>query len=392
MGLFSFSKKEKIVAIFDIGSGSVGGALVSIPLDGKSIPVIMKSVRTDMNFDKNVGFSHFLTEMIKALNSTAISLYNKKGGAPDEIVCTLASPWYLSETRVIKIKKEKQFVFTKFLASDLINKEISNLMQSYKEKYNNLDSKPEIIEQLTMSVLLNGYPIKEPIGKKCYSLEMNMIISLVPALCLNKIKETLSKTFHHIDVKFSSFTVDTFLAVRDKYVGPDSYLLLDVSGEITDVGIVTKGILKATLSFPFGKKTFYNYLCSKLEIENRDAEELFKLYNKNNLSAGLREKIVPLFKLMENAWGESFSQCIATLPKTLILPSTIFLTTDDDIKDWFLNLLQTEEHIQSTIFDHKCTVVTLEGTEFLNMCDMKDGKCDPFLMIEAIAIMRKINK
>ena len=30
-------------------------------------------------------------------------------------------------------------------------------------------------------------------------------------------------------------------------------LLIDVSGEITDVGIVTKGVLRSILSFPFGK-------------------------------------------------------------------------------------------------------------------------------------------
>jgi len=35
--LFSPSKKEKIVAVFDIGSGSVGGALVRIPLSGEGI-------------------------------------------------------------------------------------------------------------------------------------------------------------------------------------------------------------------------------------------------------------------------------------------------------------------------------------------------------------------
>jgi len=104
-----------------------------------------------------------------------------------------------------------------------------------------------------------------------------MIISLIPGLFLDKIRAVLSKTFHHIDVNFSSFMVSTYLAVKDKYIAPDSYLLIDISGEVTDVGIVTKGVLKSVLSFPFGKKTFFKFMCTKLEIELRDAEELFKL-------------------------------------------------------------------------------------------------------------------
>lgn len=390
--LFSSSKKEKIVAVFDIGSGSVGGAIVRIPLIGKGVPIIIKSVRNEIEFSKDFNFNSFMKDMIYALNLTANSLYNKKGGALDEIVCVLASPWYLSETRTIKMAREKSFTFTKQLAGELIEKEKLSLTQLYKDKYGTLNSTPQMIEQHTMAVLLNGYAINDPLGKKCYSFEMNMIISLAPRLYLDKIRETLSKTFHHTGVAFSSFIVATYLAVRNKYVTPDSYLLLDISGEITDVGIVTKGVLKSVLSFPFGKKTFFNYMCTKLEIELRDAKELFKLYNDDNLSVEFKKKVIPLFKSIENSWGEAFRQCINTLPRTLILPDTVFLTADNDIKNWFANALRNEEHIQSMVSDHKCVVVTLDGPEFLNMCGVDEGECDPFLMIEAIAIMRKMDK
>jgi hypothetical protein len=394
--LFASSKKEKTVAIFDIGSGSIGGALVNIPLHDNEIPKILKSVRTEIKFNPEKEFNYDLNllmkNMVSALNQTATALYNKKAGGPNEIVCVLASPWYLSETRTIKMKQEKSFVFTKRLAGELIQKEISNLTQLYKDKYGTLDSLPEMIEQHTMAVSLNGYSVNEPLGKKCNFLEMNMIISLAPKLCLDKIRETLSKTFHHIDVSFSSFTVDTYLAVRDKYVIPDSYLLLDISGEVTDVGIVSKGILSSVLSFPFGKNTFFKYMCTKLEIELRDAKELFKLYYDNNLSSEFREKVIPLFKSIENSWGEAFQACISTLPRTLVLPSTVFLTADNDIKNWFADVLRNEEYIQSMVSEHKCNIITLDGPEFLNMCSVLEGACDPFIMIESIAKMRKTNK
>ena len=390
--LFSSKKKDKIIALFDIGSGSVGGAIVQIPTDGKGVPTILKSVTNEIKFHKRLKAKNFMKDMISALDLTVNALYNKKVGVPDQIVCVLASPWYLSETRVIKMKREKPFIFTKRFASELIQKEISSLTEIYKDKYGTSESTPQLIEQYTMAVSLNGYTTEDPLGKKCQSIEMDIVISLAPLLCLDKIRETLSKTFHNIDVTFSSFTLDTYFAVRDKYVALDSYLLLDIRGEITDVGIVTNGILKSVLSFPFGKKTFFNYICTKLEIELRDAKELFKLYSDDNLSSLMKEKAIPLFKSISRSWGEAFNQCISTLPRTLILPSTVFLTADNDIKNWFSNVLRNEEYIQSTTPDNKCTVVTLDDSLFLNMCNIKDGMCDPFLIIEAIAIMRKMTK
>jgi hypothetical protein len=201
-----------------------------------------------------------------------------------------------------------------------------------------------------------------------------------------------SKTYHHKNVSFSSFTLASYLAVRDKYIDSDSYLLIDVRGEITDVGIVTKGVLKSVLSFPFGKKTFFKYICTKLEIELRDAQELFKLYSEGHLSDEFKNKFIPLFKSIEGSWREAFGECISTLPRTLVLPGVVFLTADSDVKEWFADVLKNEEHIQSMSTNNKYTVITLESSEFLNMCNIKDGSCDPFLIIEAIFITRKKNK
>lgn len=387
--LFGNTKENKLVAIFDIGSGSVGASIVKMPKDKNSIPTIIKTIRTDIKYRNELDFNLFLEDMLVALNNSADLLYKSKVGSPEEIMCVLASPWYISETRIVKMSRETSFVFTKRLASELLEKEVSSFGESYNQKYGNIKSSLSVIEHHIMGVLLNGYLVESPIGVKSKSVEMNMIISLSPKLCIDKIKQTLSNTFHHTPVDFSSFMVASFLAIRDKYILPDSYLLLDIGGEVTDVGIVYRGILKASLSFPFGKKTFFKYICDKLEIELRDAKELFNLIKSNNLNSTKKEEILPVFNSVEALWSESFRKCIGNLPRTLSLPSTVFLTADNDIIDWFANIVKSEEYIQSMLVDHKCNVVTLQGTEFLNMCDVKNDSCDPFLMIESIAMVRK---
>lgn len=391
MGLFGKKKTEELVAIFDIGSGSVGGALVSFPIDTTEIPVIKKSFRTDINYtsDKiNVGL--FTNSMLKALHSTADGLFQGKIGAPDRIVVVVASPWYSSETRMVKMTKEIPFIFTHKIADDLLDKELKSITLDNTKKTKTIYNELEIMEHHIMDVSLNGYEVLDPIGMRTKSVEMNMIFSFSQKLFLDKIRKEIIKTFNDIPVYFSSFIVASYFAVRDKYVSPDSYLLLDIGGEVTEVGIVSKGILKASLSFPFGKKTFYKYICTKLEIELRDAKEIISLYNSGDMSSEQKTKYELLFKSIESSWSEAFRECIGGLPHVLALPSTVFLTADSDILNWFTSVVSNEEYIQSMTIDHKCTVVSLKSSDFFMKCRADNGvDLDPFLMIEVIALMRK---
>lgn len=389
MGIFS-NKKEKLVAIFDIGSGSVGGALVRIPKNKRDLPTIIKSTRTDIVNRKEVDFDLFLNDMVLALGFTSQDIYQSKLGAPDEIICVLASPWYLSETRMIKMSKEHSFTFTKKVVNDLLLKEVELLNKDYKEKYNGLDSLPEIIEHPIVGISLNGYQVDDPLGKRTKSLEMSMIISLCPKICLDSMTEIISKSFHDIPISFSSFMLASYVSVRDRYMNHDSYLLLDVGGEVTDMGIIYKGVLKQSLSFPYGRKTLYRDICNALNIELRDAVEIFSLYSKNTLSEKEKAKISPVLDSISSRWVKSFKESIDSLPRTLTIPNVIFLTIDSDVKDWFMKIINSEDYVKSMILNKKFTIVSIDGPEFLNMCSVKDSYCDPFLMIESINVARRL--
>lgn len=391
MGLFTRKKKEEIVAIFDIGSGSVGGALVRLSVDNNELPIIIKSTRTEIDYTSDkINTSLFTKSMLKALNLTAESLYNFKEGAPNKIICVVASPWYSSQTKIVKMSKETPFIFNTKIQNDLIQKEIKSITLDYNKKAKTVYNELEMIEHHIMDVSLNGYQVSSPIGIHTKSVEMSIIFSFSQKFFLNKIRKEISKTFHDIPLYFSSFIIDSYFAVRNKYISPDSYLLLDVGGEITEVGVVSKGVLKASLSFPFGKKTFFKYIFTKLEIELRDAKELFNLYSTGHLSIEEKNKYEPLFKSIENSWSEVFRQCLSSLPHVLALPSTIFLTADQDVIRWFSDVISNEQFIQSMTIDHKCIVVSLKSSDFLKMCKVANGvSYDPFLMIETIALIRK---
>ena len=189
MGFLFNSKKgrEKLVAVFDIGSDSVGGAIAKISTDGKYVPLIIKSVRSEILFHEEVDLNILLKNMLLALNSTATILHDAKLGAFDEIICVMASPWYLSENRLVKMSKEHSFIFTEKIADELLQKEILALTETYKKKYPNIDNKLELMEHHIMDVSLNGYKAVAPLGMQSKSIEMNMVVSLSSKSCLDQI-------------------------------------------------------------------------------------------------------------------------------------------------------------------------------------------------------------
>ncbi len=397
MSFLSLSKKynkEKIIAIFDIGSGSVGGALVKISKNKN--PLVIFSIRNDINFHKELNYEDFVNSMSITLKKTAENLLNKKIIAPSGIFCVLSSPWYTSENRVINSNKNKRFVFTEKMASKLLDNEIREILNSHKVKYSDpfdLSNVPDIIEKHVLSVSLDGKNIVYPVGKKYTNLSMNLIVSFSTRFCISKIKEALNTVFHHEKINFLSFASATHLVLRDKYIGENSYLLLDVAGEITDISLIEDGLLRNTASFPFGRKTILKYVSNSLNIDLREALSLLKLYNKGNLFSSHKELITPIIEKVRTEWHNYFNNAVSSIGSSLsIIPRNIFVTSDDDIKDFIIAILNNTENYNILHNNPRYHVNSIESGDLLSVCDFACGYHDPFIMIDAVAINKKINQ
>ena len=117
--LFSNKKnKKELSIIFDIGSGSVGAALVELSYFNK--PTILYSTRKDIAFKEEVNPDKLLSSMKIAMESVALNvqkigfknealvrLKNKDIGT---IYCVFSSPWYLAQPKKITQTDRKSVV------------------------------------------------------------------------------------------------------------------------------------------------------------------------------------------------------------------------------------------------------------------------------------------
>lgn len=392
MGFFGGNKnKEKIIAIFDIGSGSVGGALVRIfpgTKDGQKVPVILAQSRTDIKFQDELDFNTFFTDMQKALFTTANEIYHSKVGAPDEIHCVLASPWFVGETCQLHVEKPEPFLVTKEFVNDLVNNELKNLTETYKKKYEDIEGTSSLIESKIFQSRLNGYLVDTPIDKKAKILDLYLFVGISPEVCLSRIKEAVVKVFHHTPVTFRTFLSSIFTGAQERFNDNDAYFLIDIRGELTDIAIVSSNVLISTISFPIGKYGIIRAF-KEFGMPEEQARTLISLHANNTLDEKSRAKLAPSIEQIQKSWSVMFEQSLALLPKTIAIPSMIFLVTDIDTGLWFREVISEGISIGRSAEKKKFNVTTLGGQTFLDICKISDGGCDTFIMIEAIAINRE---
>ncbi|MDQ5971486.1 MAG: hypothetical protein QG566_432 [Patescibacteria group bacterium] len=395
MGLFGTNEKnEQTIALFGIGSGSVGGALIRFNKNalGDWDPHIVAQERTYIPFQQELNFDNFFANMQTALKSTAKKIYDKKLGAPDSIFCTMTSPWYVSETRKINFKKDTSFTITPKVMNDIINVELSTILKSYEEKYKDMNAMPYLLESKVLHTTLNGYDVLNPLGMKAKSININLFLSICPDSSVINIKDTLNEVFHNNNITFGSFILLMLIIARERLANQASYFLIDINAELTDVGIVTNGVLVATISFPMGKNYIIRQLAKELNKDEQEARSLFSLTASNTISSEEKIKIEPVLTRVRDEWTKLFKDSLALLPQTISLSSNIFLVSDNDASIWFASFLKDKDYTQKLLNQKYFDVTVVEGQKLLDICKVSDGNCDQFLMIEAIALARMLPK
>ncbi|MFC1720938.1 hypothetical protein ACFLY0_02520 [Patescibacteria group bacterium] len=391
--LFSRNKKGEVVIVYDIGSASVGAALVLLGKDEK--PKILYSVRKNMTFQERLDFTRFTKSMTETVKQVSSDLqknglshlkFTKFGTiSPEKIYCTLASPWYASQTRIVRVKEEKPFLITKEKIKSLVEKEVKDFIDVAKNDKRIGGGQTKIIEQRVMQTKLNGYDTSEPFDKRAKALELSAIISVAQRDILNDITDAIHSVFLTPRIEFNSFSYVAFDSIRDIKPNANKFLFLDISGELTDVSLVRDGVILETGSFPMGKNSILRDVKMDISSSEGEALSLIQMYHKNTLEKVQREKMKKVFLQIEKKWISLFRDSLLKLSDTLSIPSTVFFTSDENMEDVFSDLIRKEEFGQFTMTDDVFSVGSVNTAFLTNFVKFsKNAERDPFLTLGAL--------
>lgn len=387
MALFQGGQKggRRFVVVFDIGSASIGGAFVSI--DAEKAPEIIFTTRRDIPFQEKLNFQRFLDSMMKTLEEMFVLMQKASGGVRvTEAYCVLASPWYASQTRLIRYSQAAPFTVTEDGLDQLIQKEIALFRDSKLFTHTKAgDATPEIMEAKTIQIKLNGYEMRFPYGKKASQLEIAVYISMIPASIKTSILGSITKFWHITTVHFSSFSFTAFDTIRSIFPDEQSFLFMDISGEVTDISLARDNVLLESISFPGGKNMLIRALIEKLKTTPTLAVSELELYSAQKLTPARAEQIESALNETTKTWQTLFNNALRQFAKEFPIPRAIFYTADDNMSEWFERAIK-ETSLTRFAEEKGVFVVRSLGNAFLRkfVHIAEPDFQDPFLAIEAI--------
>lgn len=391
---FSRHKKE-LVIIFDIGSASVGGALVL--LGEGSPPSILYTARMEIKISQKQTAERFLLVLKNALEAVA-RLLEREGlhsirtthnivAAPARVECFFTSPWYTSSIRTLRLSGEHPLFITEEMVKKMIEKEVGLLSHERRSEYGErgfalAEGVPHLVEAKIVSSFLNGYSVGQVVGKQAKTFEMTLYASFLPEGVVAIVEGAVHRAFNLKKIWYHSFAVPFFSVARDLWGAHGSFLLADIGGEMTDVFGARGHSLSGVTSFPFGRNTIVRR-CAKLRGSSfPETTSLFNLYFSGKADKKTRESLERDLAILRDEWAQLFRQSISFVVEKGAVPRVVFLLAADPLARVFTDAIAS---ITLPPLSVKFSVHRLTQKIFAGLVPVNDvATSDVFLSVEAL--------
>lgn len=370
--------------VFYIGNGIVKGAIVANE-KGKQPTLLSTRVRELPHFnerdrehlEKRILFE--LGELVREIKSDDLVRVLKTHQIKLEDACVLmSSPWYISETSVIKIDEAKPFLVT----DNLLATSKENLVKAYRDAH---EVDVVVLEQKIIHILLNGYPTNEPLKKKASTLDMTIFTSFARKSSIDQIRDIIDQNFHIKKTTIHSQSLVSFTVISDAWNNVSQYIIADVTSQLTELVAVRKGALSEAFSFPKGKQYVVSAISEALKVSTEVAESLIRMKNEGKIDIDLCKKVDTVLQNVRKDWLKSFSESLGVMSSSSSLPSTFFLFAPKDVLNIFSDFIASEEYQQFSFAEGKFTVKNIGIQDLQPYCKVEPGaESDLSLMIGSI--------
>jgi cell division ATPase FtsA len=391
------SKKEELSIVFDIGSGTVAGAIVKFSKDHP--PMVLYTHRESVLFQKNPDAERLTNAMLKALDK--VTQIIEKEGLPHlnftmfrshklkHVYIVFSSPWALSQTKVMSVVKETEVEVNRALIDTLIKEEEISFQKSLKDgKYSSLfDEDVEVIERKIVEIKINGYSTRNPYQMRGHKVEAPVFMSIVERKLITDVEKIIAKYFNYRKTIKHSFTFLAYSTIRDIFIAENNFLFIDINGELTDVSVIKQGVFMQTISFPIGINYIIRKVSKELNSVPEIAESVVKMYLDKKCDPDLMQKMSEIFKTIRKEWLDLFHKSLTEFADESFIPRTVFILTHSDIGAYFHSILKKDAPKALNIEDDHFKVVMLNVNIFKDFCEFgKKAVQDSFIAVECAAL------
>jgi cell division ATPase FtsA len=343
----------KNILVIDVGSGSIGSAVVSI---GKTKTITFAN-RYELDFEDKVDFKVLLNKVNLGIKHSLKTLPDKN---INEVHIFMHSPWHTINTKNVLLSNPKEFILTEKLIEQVSQNEIDafmkNVMLDFPD-YGNLVA----IESTVPKISIEGRNFDNPFGKKVKNCEFLISIALAPKSIITDIVNICEKSLniHSQNIKFRSATNAFAHVCSSLYSENNAIMIVDVGSEITDISIIDNKTLLFGISFSQGSNDIVRKISQANNTIFSDSKSLAFISFSGIGSQGQTRQTENNLTLLATNWQRSISESLAKIPLNSGVPKKVVLICEDkNTEPWYANTLKSDTSTQYFHIDGKFHIIT----------------------------------
>ncbi|MDD5318444.1 MAG: hypothetical protein PHF79_01290 [Candidatus Pacebacteria bacterium] len=359
--------RSTVSLIIYIGNGVVKGALVG----NSKVPYVIHTESVDIPFQEVADPSRLESLALGALDTVCQNikikgfprLAEKKFSAHiSRTSCVFSSPWYISQTCLVKKKSEKPFVVKDSIMDELIK----TAEQEIEKNHTNQGLVP--IEKRVVSVSLNGYHLSSPLHKTAHQIDLSLFLSFAEKNIVQKVTSTITKHLHPGKLTLHSLSLVAFSTARDIWSSLGHFMLVDVTSELTELTLIKNNAISETVTFPYGKNALVRSLSQDMHVTGEVASSLLRLWQSKSIDPSMQAKVEAAIKKARADWLSFFSKTLTSLSVGTSLPSRFLLIAHDDISPLFSDFVEGEQYNQFSFAEGNFSVTRLTSADVAKYC------------------------
>lgn len=364
--------KKRASLVFYIGNGVIKAG-ISLVGDAKNPPALLTTRLRELPYQEFPDreqleakvFAEF-KELVNDVKYKDLVSPACKNIALEHSIVVLSSPWYLSQTKIVKIENTKPFELTEKMISDAIKTSAADYIQQQKAGIS-------ILEQHILKYTLNGYPTQSPIKKTATAAEFNVFLSFSKTETIDKFRDIVLSNFHIRSVDFCSQSLASFIATKHIMKSTPNYVLTDITSELTELLIVRAGTLAEASSFPQGKHFIVRELGKRLHTTGEVSQSLLRLYHENSIDENLKIKMTEALDAIRKDWLTPFTKLLGEMSTGSSLPSRFIIFAPRNSEWLFSNFICSEEYQQFTFSEGKFSVYQITADDLASQYQLPTG-------------------
>jgi hypothetical protein len=362
MSLFSGKgSQERCGVIIDVGSGSVGMAVVLPSLEDDSYEILW-SHREYMliHDDAERAQKQIATTIVNAFLELGVGLKaaRERGAAVGEVQIALCAPWAITVSKHINYEDEHPFATTKEFMRNLVETAKKQTLETAYQGTLLKDLGLTLLEEATVDVELNGYHVRLMKPQEVRTVSLTHIRSFADEKLVDLINDSLDKVIPHTKRYFHSFMFLFSEVLRSLHPDTNEACLIDITNEATEVGILNDDVLRSATHTPSGLFSLARRIAAECGIPNEEAYSFMKNGNNYALAPHLEKKKETVERIFAE-YEDELAKLMRDSRDALSIPNTVFLHTSAQTEECFLARIKNAMK-KATNTDHAVHLVTTE--------------------------------